>query len=167
MINKDMCSLLGEVSIYFATIEHRLIDHLAYLLTKSDETLVSPYVLDRLPISQLITKTQSVAELRLSECPKLFEELKEVLNIIEDLRQQRNLFIHGDWFTEELKENSKYVTVLDYKPKLDKKTGVWEYMHQKRVTHKELEEMLAKVKGAYEQLITVCNKIWEGEVKLR
>ena len=165
MSKKDICGLLGEISIYFATIEHRLIDHLAYLLTKSDITLVSPYILDRLPISQLIKQTQSVAELRLSECSELFEELKAVLKIIEDLRQQRNLFIHGDWFTEELKEDSKYITVLDYKPKLDKETGVWKYMNVKKVTREELEEMLAKVKGAYEQLIIVCNKIWD--IKLR
>ena len=165
MSNKDICSLLGEISIYFATIEHRLIDHLAYLLTKSDITLVSPYVLDRLPISQLIKQTQSVAELRLSECSELFDELKAVLKIIEDLRQQRNLFIHGDWFTEELKEDSKYVTVLDYKPKLDNDTKVWKYMNVKKVSHEELKEMLDKVKGAYEQLVQVCNKIWE--VKLR
>jgi hypothetical protein len=165
MSNKNICSLLGEISICFATIEHRLIDHLAYLLTKSDITLVSPYVLDRLPISQLIKQTQSVAELRLSECSELFDELKAVLKIIEDLRQQRNLFIHGDWFTEELKEDSKYVTVLDYKPKLDKNTKVWKYMNVKKVSHEELKEMLDKVKGAFEQLVQVCNKIWK--VKLR
>jgi len=157
--------LLGEISIYFATIEHRLIDHLAYLLTKSDNTLVSPYTLDRLPISLLIKQIQSVAELRLSEFSGLFEKLKAILKIIDDLRLQRNLFIHGDWFTEELKEDSKYITVLDYKPKLDKDTKVWKYMNVKKVSHEELEEMLAKVKEAYEQLIIICNKI--RGVKLR
>lgn len=157
--------MLGEISIYFATIEHRLIDHLAYLLTKSDNTLVSPYTLDRLPISLLIKQIQSVAELRLSEFSGLFEKLKAILKIIDDLRLQRNLFIHGDWFTEELKEDSKYITVLDYKPKLDKDTKVWKYMNVKKVSHEELEEMLAKVKEAYEQLIIICNKI--RGVKLR
>jgi len=165
MSKKDICSLLGEISIYFATIEHRLIDHLAYLLTKSDNTLVSPYTLDRLPISLLIKQIQSVAELRLSEFSGLFEKLKAILKIIDDLRLQRNLFIHGDWFTEELKEDSKYITVLDYKPKLDKDTKVWKYMNVKKVSHEELEEMLAKVKEAYEQLIIICNKI--RGVKLR
>lgn len=165
MSNKDICSLLGEISIYFATIEHRLIDNLAYLLTKSDTTLVSPYVLDRTPLSKIIKKIQSVAELRLWEYPELFKELKAVLNTINALRPQRNFFIHGDWFTEELKENPKYVTVLDYKPKLDKDTGVWEYMNVKKVHQEELEEMLAKVKGAYEQLIMVFVKI--RSVKLR
>lgn len=165
MGKKDICGLLGEISIYFVTIEHRLIDHLAYLLTKSDVTLVSPYVLDRLPISQLIKQTQSVAELRLSECSELFEELKTILQIIDDLRLQRNLFIHGDWFTDELKEDSKYVTVVDYKPKLNRDTKVWEYMNVMKVSNEELKDMLNKVKAAYEQLIEVCNKIWE--VKLR
>jgi len=165
MSNTDICGLLGKISIYFATIEHRLIDNLAYLLTKSDNTLVSPYVLDRFPISQLIQRIQSVAELRLWEYPVLFDELKQVLKIIDGLRLQRNLFVHGDWLTEELEENSKYVTVLDYKPILDKDSGFWKYMNVEKVSHKELEEMFAEVKGAYEQLITVGKKM--RDVKLR
>ena len=129
MSDKTIYHLLGQISVTFATLEHWLVNLLGFLLTQDDCSLVRPYLLDKMPLSQLIRKIRTVAELRLSEHKQTLDELKSILTGIDRLRNDRNIFIHGDWLTEDLTDNSESVTVHDYKPHLDKTTGVWTYLN--------------------------------------
>lgn len=146
--------LLGKISVTFASLEHRLVNVLEYLLTEGKDTLVRPYILDDIPISRIIQKTRSIAELRLWEHKSTFVELEKVLNDIDDLRVQRNIFIHGDWFIKELPDNATDVTFLDYKPRLCK-NGLWEYLESVLVTQTELKELLRKATTALENLTSI------------
>lgn len=166
MSSQTICHLLGNIAITFASIEHRLVDLLGYLLTEDKCLLVQPYVLDDLPLSHLIQKIRAVAELRLCDHKQVFHQLKGVLNDIDGLRVQRNLFIHGDWFTEDLTDYATSVTVLDYRrPRLDKKSGLWKYMETVRVTPTKLGSLLDKVNAALNKLTSVNAEIYK--VKLR
>lgn len=156
--------LLGKISVTFASLEHRLVNVLEYLLTEGTDTLVRPYILDDIPISRIIQQTRSVAKLRLWEHKSTFEELEKVLNDIDHLRVQRNIFIHGDWFVKELPDDAKDVTVLDYKPRLHE-NGLWEYLKSVLVTQTELKELLRKATTVLENLTLIDSDI--RKLKLR
>ena len=167
MSSHAIYSLLGNIAVMFATIEHRLLNLLEYLLTNDDDNccLVRPYVLDDLPLSKRIEKIRTVAQLRLWDHSLIMKELNKVLNDVDDLRAQRNLFIHGDWFKEDLTENATSVTVLNYRPRLDKKTGAWTNIEPVRVSDTKLKTMLNKVDAAFRELTCVDNKIREVELR--
>ena len=163
MSNHTIYHMLGQIAVTFASIEHRITELLEYLLVE-DCSLVKPYVLDRLSLNQCVQKTRAVAKLRLWGKDKTRSELKAVLDAIDAVRKERNWFIHGDWFSENLTDYSSSVTVLNYKPRLQP-NGVWEYLEQNRVTKLKLKNLLAKTSSALDDLNTVHNKI--RKLKLR
>jgi hypothetical protein len=165
MSGETIYHLLGKISVTFASLEHRLVNVLEYLLTEGKDTLVRPYILDDMPISRLIQQTRSAAELRLWEHKAIFTELNKTLKDIDHLREQRNIFIHGDWFSEELLDNANSVTVLDYKPRLNKDSGLWEYLNSVLVTKTKLYALLRKATTAIENLTSVGEHI--RKLKLR
>lgn len=85
--------LLGKISITFASFEHGLVNLLEHLLTKGKDTLIVPYILKDMSISRLIQQTRSIAEVRLWKHKSIFSELKNILDDIDKLRNQRNLFL--------------------------------------------------------------------------
>ena len=165
MSSQIIYALLGRISVTFATIEHRLLDLLDYLLAPGNCNLVKPYILDDLSLSRSIQKTRDVAKLRLWNHKPLFQELNTVLKEMDNLRVQRNFFIHGDWFQEGLTEDAKSVKVYDYRPRLDKKTGSWEYLESRQISDVELQEIYKKVDRTYHDIMAVSEKI--RNVKLR
>ena len=165
MSAKTIYHLLGQISVTFATIEHRLVNLLEFLLTDDNCSLVRPYILDKMPLAQRIQKIQTVAKLRLSEHEATLKELKTILTGIDNLRNERNIFIHGDWFTEDLTDNSESVTVLDYKPCLDKTTGVWTYLNSVRPSRTKLNNLLQKAGKFLEQLTEIDDQIRKLELR--
>jgi hypothetical protein len=162
---KTIYHLLGQISVTYATLEHWLVNLLGFLLTEDDCSLVRPYILDKMPLFQLIGKIRTVAELRLSEHKETLTELKAILTGIDKLRNARNIFIHGDWLTEDLTDNSESVIVHDYKPHLDKTTGVWTYLNSDRVSRKKLNNLLKQASKLVEQLSEIKEQI--RKLKLR
>lgn len=159
MSSKTFFHLLGKISVTFASIEHRLVSLLEHLLVENDTTLIRPYMLDELSLSRCIQKLFPVAELRLWDHKAVYIELKEILKAINNLRIQRNLFIHGDWFTEDIDDYTSSVTVIDYRPELDRTSGVWNYLKSVRVTREKLQDVLQKSSSALESLTLVDKKI--------
>ena len=158
-------NLLGQVSVTFATIEHSLVTLLEYLLTDDNCSLVRPYVLDTIPLARRIQMIRKVAELRLSDHSAISEQLRQVLKGITDLRIQRNLFIHGSWSTDQMTEHATSVTVLGYRPRLDRVSGVWQYLEPVTVTDSKLKAILRKAKQALQQLSAVDKRIRELELR--
>ena len=165
MSNETIYHLLGEISVTFASLEHRLVNVLEYLLTDGEDTLIRPYILDDIPFSRCIQQTRAVAKLRLWEYKSILEKLNKVLNNVDDFRVQRNIFIHGDWLTQELTNEAESVTVFDYRPRLDEKSGVWEYLKSIPVTRSELQTLLHKTIDALKELTSIDTEI--RKLKLR
>jgi hypothetical protein len=165
MNGKTIYHLLGKVSVTFSSLEHRIVDLFEYLLTNGEDTLVRPYVLDDIPLSRLIKQTRSLAELRLWEHKSTFAKLKNILDEIDSLRVQRNIFIHGDWFVNELTDTSDSVTVLDFKPKLNKKSGAWEYLNSVLVTKTKLSVLLRKTTSLLDNLTSLDTNIRSLELR--
>jgi len=165
MSRQEIYSLLGEISVTFATIEHRLLNLLEYLLEGDNQSLARPYILDDLPISRCIEKIRSVGKLRLWDQEALHEELKTAINSIDSLRVKRNIFIHGLWSKDELKEQSTSVNIVNFKPRVDKETGVWEYLESVRITNVQLQEMLSEVNSALSSFMDVYGKIIDATIR--
>lgn len=165
MSSETIYHLLGKISITFASFEHGLVDLLEYLLTKGKDTLVGPYILKDIPLWRKIKETRSVAELRLWEHKSTFSELKKVLDDFDKLRGRRNLFIHGYWYIREPSDNADSVTVHDFKPMLDKKSGLWQELKTERVSRTTLKKLLQKTTAALENLTSIDADI--RKLKLR
>ena len=165
MSRETIYHLLGKISITFASFEHGLVNLLEYLLTKGKDTLVGPYILYDLPFARIIQQTRSIAKLRLWEHKSTFSELKKVLDDIDKLRCQRNLFIHGYWFIKDLSDNADSVTVYDFKPMLDKKSGGWQNLKTERVSRITLKKILQKITATLENLTAIDADI--RKLKLR
>lgn len=144
--------LLGQISVTFASIEHRLKELLEYLLIEK-HAFVKPYLIDDFTLDKCIQKIRKVAQLRFLD-KKTLGTLIEVLNSINSLRKERNWFIHGDWNFEELAGESSCVSFFIYKPQYNPKGG-WEYIDHKQVTKKNLEKILSKAESAKKDLITL------------
>lgn len=165
MNNETIYHLLGKISVTFASLEHGLVYLLEYLLTKKECSLVALYVLHGIPISRLIEKTLSIAEVRLLEHKSAFAKLKKVLDEINKLRVQRNWFIHGNWYVREPADNADSVTVFNFKPKLDKKSGQWQCLNSKNLTKTELSQLLQKVTTALEDFRKIDAEIRKLELR--
>jgi hypothetical protein len=165
MNNKTIYHLLGKISVTFASLEHGLVYLLEYLLTKKECALVALYVLHGIPISRLIEKTKSIAEVRLWEHKKTLKKLKIVLKDIDELRVQRNWFIHGNWYIKEPADNADSATVVNFKPKLDKKSGRWQCLNDKNLTKRELNQLLQKATIALKNFRKIDAEIRKLELR--
>ncbi len=160
--------LLGRLSITFAAIEHGVTELLERLLG-SECGLTRPYLLDELSLSRCTQKIREVAKLRLSEHKAEHKQLKNVLTEVDAVRRQRNLLIHGVWI-EDAGDGASTFTVLSCRPRIDKKTGVWEYLESERVDKTALRRLLARVVEArkmLDELLTILRKTTlRGEEKI-
>ncbi|OHB49718.1 MAG: hypothetical protein A2Y10_06050 [Planctomycetes bacterium GWF2_41_51] len=161
MNNETIYHLLGKISIAFASLEHGMVYLLEYLLTKEECSLVAVYILHGMSISKLIEKVRLIAKIRLLEHKAVFAKLEEILDNIDEFREQRNLFIHGNWhFNEEPADNADSVTVVNYKPKLDKKSGKWECLKYEHLTKTELNQL-------FQDVATVLSDFRKIDTKIR
>jgi hypothetical protein len=165
MRTETIYHLLGKISITFASFEHASINLLDYLLTKGENTLIGPYILNDISIARLIQQISSVAELRLWKHKSTLADLKKIMKNIDTLRSKRNLFLHGYWNVNELSDDADSVTVFDFKPMLDKKSGTWQELKTERVSRTKLKELLKDVSSTLEKLRVIDKNI--RKLKLR
>ncbi|MEX1083778.1 MAG: hypothetical protein WEC82_05615, partial [Xanthobacteraceae bacterium] len=85
---------LGRAAVFWSAVESLLAEFLSYLL-KADPG--SMYVLNQtVSTEQLLKWIGTLVEIQLSNRP----DIAELLERIEDSRQDRNAYIHGVWGTD-------------------------------------------------------------------
>ena len=134
---------IGELTIQFATIEHRLQSLLKILLRESCP-LIGPFFIHELNLSVLLRKIQQIARYRLQEDAPLLEELERVIKRIDATRDLRNLLVHGEW---EIGEDGSVppVRVRDFKMRYE--DGQWQELNETTFNEKSLTQLVRRLEG--------------------
>jgi hypothetical protein len=150
-------SLIGELTVQFSTLEHRL-QRLLKILMRKDNVLIGPLFIHELSLSTLLRKIRIVALCRIPENEPLLKKLERVIKRINTTRVERNLLMHGDWHIEH--PYSFPIKVRDFKIRYEK--GTWQEFTETKLTEKKLNQLLRRLKGLVqevEHLVRVLNDI--------
>jgi hypothetical protein len=142
MANDKLFQRIGELTVQFATLEHRL-QQLLELFMAEDDFLIGPLFIHNLSLAALLRKIRIVAQYRLREDNPLSGELLRALKAIDALREDRNLLIHGDW---QIKDTESFpVKVRDFKMRYEE--GDWQEYKETSLTEKKVTRLLRRLKG--------------------
>jgi len=142
MQKQKIFSLIGELTVQFATLEHRL-QRLLKILMRKDNVLIGPLFIHELSLVTLLRKIKIVALCRIPENMQLLKKLESVITRINTTRAERNLLMHGEWQIEH--PYSFPIMVRDFKIKYEK--GKWKEFTETKLTEKKLAQLLRRLKG--------------------
>jgi hypothetical protein len=134
--------LIGRITVQFATMEHRL-QGLLEMLIGDGNNIIGPMFIHDIPLGGLLKKINMLAHCRFQDNSLFLSELQRILKKIEELRDERNLLIHGDWKIEDL--DSLKITVRDFKMKYD--PGAWQEFSETELTEKKLTAINRRLEG--------------------
>jgi hypothetical protein len=116
---------IGDVAVRFSNLEFAVSLILARLIDTSQHSIAGEFVADTLSLSEKLRIIKRVAPLRYCHKEALRNELLELCNAIEKMKNIRNLFIHGSWnFEAKYLEEGK-VACLDMRWKAEKNLKQW------------------------------------------
>lgn len=144
MTKEKLYAKIGELTIQFATLEHRL-QSLLKMLMGQDDPLVGPFFIHELNLFVLLRKVGLIARYQLEDDDELLGDLEHTLRRINAMRDLRNLLVHGEW---EINEDCKRCPVLvrDFKMKYD--DGQWQELSETTFTEKRLTQLVRRLDGA-------------------
>jgi hypothetical protein len=154
--------LIGKITVQLATMEHRL-QTLLETLMGDGNTLVGPLFIHEVPFAGLIKKIGLLAHCKIHDNSELLSELERVLDKLDDLREERNLLIHGDWKIEYV--SSLRITVRDFKMKYDQ-DSLQEYS-ETEFTEKKLTGLNRHLEGLGSDVDYLVRKISEIQSSLK
>lgn len=105
--------------------------------------IIGPMFIHDIPLAGLLKKINMLAHCRFQDGSGLLSDLERILRKIDDLRDERNLLIHGDWKIEDL--DSLKITVRDFKMKYD--PGAWQEFSQTELSEKKLTAINRRLEG--------------------
>lgn len=115
MQKEKLYAKIGELTIQFATLEHRL-QSLLKILIGENSTLVGPFFIHELNLFVLLRKVGQIARYQLRDDDALLEDLERTLKHINGMRDLRNLLVHGEWHIDPACKACP-ITVRDFKMK--------------------------------------------------
>lgn len=147
MRKQKIFSLIGELTVQFATLEHRL-QRLLKILMRKDNVLIGPLFIHELSLSTLLRKIRIVALCRIPEHKPLIKNIEHVIKRVNTTRAERNLLMHGDWQIED----THYfpIKVRDFKIRYEK--GTWQEFTETKLTEKKLTQLLRRLKGLVQEV---------------
>jgi len=147
MRKQKLFSIIGELTVQFATLEHRL-QRLLKILMRKDNVLIGPLFIHELSLATLLRKIRIVALCRIQEHEQLLKKLERVIKRINTTRAERNLLMHGDWQIDDT--HSFPIKVRDFKIKYEK--GTWHEFTETKLTEKKLTQLLRRLKGLVQEV---------------
>ena len=144
MQKEKLYAKIGELTIQFATLEHRL-QSLLKILIGENNTLIGPFFIHELNLFVLLRKVGQIARYQLQDDETLLADLERTLKHINAMRDLRNLLVHGEWHID---EDSKAcpVTVRDFKMKYG--DGQWQELTETTFNEKKLTQLIRRLEGA-------------------
>ncbi|MFC1634300.1 hypothetical protein ACFL5Z_05615 [Planctomycetota bacterium] len=133
---------IGELTVQFATLEHRL-QQLLELLIGEDNFLIGPLFIHNLSLAALLRKIRIVAQYRIRKDSPLLRDLQRVLKGIDTIREERNMLIHGEWQINDT--DSFPITVRDFRMRYVE--GDYQEYTETALTEKKVTHLVRRLKG--------------------
>ena len=148
--------LIGRLTIQFATMEHRL-QGLLEMLMGDGNTFVGPLFIHNMPLTSLLKKISILAHCRIRNDSQLLLDMDRALKRINELREKRNLLIHGEWNIEN--SGSSRIVVRDFKMKYDQ--GKWQEFSETEFTEKKLITLNRRLEGLGSEVDYIVRRLEE------
>jgi hypothetical protein len=162
MLKDKLFQRIGELTVQFATLEHRL-QQLLELLMGEDNTLVGPLFIHNLSLAALLRKIRIVAQYRARENTRLLYELERTIKAIDTIREERNLLIHGEWQIEET--SSFPVKVRDFRVRYE--GGDWQKFTETALTEKKVTRLVRRLKGLAHDVEHLIHELGSSQMAVR
>ena len=144
MQKEKLYAKIGELTIQFATLEHRL-QSLLKILIGENNTLIGPFFIHELNLFVLLRKVGQIARYQIQDDETLLADLERTLKHINAMRDLRNLLVHGEWHIDEDCKACP-VTVRDFKMKYG--DGQWQELTETTFNEKRLTQLIRRLEGA-------------------
>jgi hypothetical protein len=143
MQKEKLHAKIGELTVQFATLEHRL-QSLLKILIGRDNKLIGPFFIHELSLVSLLRKVRTIARYRLRDGEPLLADLERTLKRIDVTRDMRNLLVHGNWQIDEYCKTCP-VRVRDFKVKYE--AGQWKELSETTFNEKKLTHLIRRLEG--------------------
>lgn len=110
-------------------------------------------------LNQTIKHIRLYTKARLREDDDLFERTKTLIKDVDAVRIERNLFIHGQWITDERVTVSGRISCFEYKLRFNEDKDLWEYLTDHKFTLVNLAEKTSKIAMLRNQAIQLYDDI--------
>ena len=152
---------IGELTVQFATLEHRL-QQLLEILIGEGNILIGPLLIHNLNLVSLLRRIRLVAPCRICENRKLLQDLERTIKRIDTIRGERNLLIHGDW---QIKDADSFpIKVRDFKMKCE--AGTWQEFTETAFTEKKMTNLIRRLKGLVNEVDYLGNELHKAQIAL-
>ncbi len=142
MVKDRLFQRIGELTVQFATLEHRL-QQLLELLMGQGNTLIGPLFIHNLSLVSLLRKLRVVARYKVHENTRFLYDLDRTVKAIDAIREERNLLIHGDWQIEDTETFP--VKVRDFRMRYDQNNR--QEFTETALTEKKVTRLVRRLKG--------------------
>ena len=147
MRKQKVFSTIGELTVQFATLEHRL-QKLLKILMRKENILLAPLFIHELSLSMLLRKIRIVALCKIPENKAFIKKLERVIKRVHTTRAERNLLMHGDWQIED----TEYFPIKVRDFKIRYANGAWQEFTETKLTEKKLIQLLRRLKGLVQEV---------------
>ena len=146
---------IGELTVQFATLEHRL-QSLLRLMVGHENDLIGPFFIHDLNLFALLRKVRLLARLQLQDDQALLESLERAIKRIDATRDMRNLLVHGHW---QIREDcsSCPVRVQDFKLRYD--DGQWQPLTETTFSEKKLTHLIRRLEGTSNDIEHIMSQL--------
>lgn len=155
MEEAELFARIGELTVQFSTLEHRLQSLLKNLM-REDCPLLGPFFIHELNLSVLLRKTKHIARYRLQDNQPLLKDLEQMVKKVDGLRDLRNLLMHGYWQVD-AECAACPVKVRDFKMKQD--AGQWQDLTETTFTEKKLTNLLQRLREITEDVDRLTTRL--------
>lgn len=142
MVKDRLFQRIGELTVQFATLEHRL-QQLLELLMGQGNTLIGPLFIHNLSLVSLLRKLRIAARYKVHENTRFLYDLERTAKAIDAIREERNLLIHGDWQIEDTETFP--VKVRDFRMRYDQNDR--QEFTETALTEKKVTRLVRRLKG--------------------
>ncbi|WP_298138306.1 hypothetical protein [Flavobacterium sp.] len=155
--NIPFYSRIGLLSVRFSEIES-LVSHIIEKLINSDSDMISYLLIENNVLDKNLTILQQINNQRYFE----EEKISKIISEIKQLKNIRNLFIHGVWSDVENKDGKAYMSVANHKW-VKQETPKWsngKWLSRYSSTKLTLKNLDSNIKQA-DKILVDLKKIWE------
>jgi len=120
-----MMGLVGDIATRFSNLEWQMSEILAKLIDTSTNSIVGSFLADDFTLGKTTDLVRKLARYRFVHDDVTVERITKLCDSIDEVRLQRNLFMHGMWNVDANVLAAGKISVLDMRWKEKKGAKSW------------------------------------------
>lgn len=140
-VNIRILALMGDISATFSNLEAQMAILLAKLIDTSAESIAGSFLAEEFTLARTIDLTRRLARYRFVHDDDTIARIEELCKSVDEVRVQRNLFVHGMWnFDPKILAEGK-ISVWDMRWKEDKAGKHWSRGRERVFAEEDLGQL--------------------------